>query len=112
MIYLALPSALRALSCSDRTENPLLLVVSPLNALMTDQVTSLRRRGMLAAQIGFSEEGAAIIQGESTFVYGSPEAMLGNEKRRDFLTSSSVIHRVASIVADKVHTVIQWYVPS
>ena len=92
------------------SSNPAVIVVSPLIALMSEQVTSLREKGIAAAQIGLSDaENYAVISGQATVIYGSPEMLLDNDLWRRTVAGPSVKPRLAALV-DEVHTVAQWYI--
>lgn len=88
----------------------LCLVISPLIALMKDQVASLRRRGIKAAAIymGMSHDEVLIalencILGDYKFLYVSPER-LGSE-----LFQVKLRHmKVSFIAVDEAHCISQW----
>jgi len=86
------------------------LVVSPLIALMKDQVDALRARGVAAAAIhsglGPAERAAAerdLAAGKLRLVYAAPER-LGKES---FLASLARA-RIARLVVDEAHCISQW----
>jgi ATP-dependent DNA helicase RecQ len=86
------------------------LVVSPLISLMQDQVDSLRRRGLSAAELSSAtppaarqETVAALRAGELRLLYVSPE-MLGGQRFRALWAD-----RVpARIVVDEAHCISEW----
>ena len=84
------------------------VVVSPLIALMKDQVMGMTRRNVSAVYVGEVEEGSdtflRICAGKYQIVFMSPEALLTDVKWRDMLQSqsracSSVPFRVPLAVA-------------
>lgn len=86
------------------------LVVSPLLALMKDQVDSLRARGISAARLDSTlsvEEYSAILrqarQGELKLLYVAPERFQ-NERFRESLSDLSV----ALFAVDEAHCVSEW----
>ena len=83
------------------TRSSLVLIVSPLVALMVDQVCSLRTRGVKAAIIsgggagGFDEEFIAKDKdfGECSLLFGAPEAFL-RSKWRDTMENPCITQRI------------------
>lgn len=57
------------------SENPLVVVVSPLIALMEDQVKEAKKFGLSALQLGDPEE-VQIQSGQCQIVFGSPKSWL------------------------------------
>ncbi|KAI8511020.1 hypothetical protein Bbelb_119360 [Branchiostoma belcheri] len=86
LIYQILPRVCKRLSemegCSlfHDVESPIVIVVSPLVALMEDQIKEASKFGVSAAQLGKSDE--EILSGKAELVFGSPESWLLNEKWR------------------------------
>jgi ATP-dependent DNA helicase RecQ len=86
------------------------VVVSPLIALMKDQVDGLRSRGIAAAAVhsglGAAERAAAerdLRSGRLRLVYVAPER-LGSEPFRAALAAA----RIARLVVDEAHCISQW----
>ena len=65
-------------------ENPAVIVVSPLVALMKDQVKEVTEMGITAMQLGV-HHGVDITSGRCQLLFGSPESLLLNKKWRDML---------------------------
>ena len=66
-------------------ENPLVVVVSPLLAIMEDLVKCLRSFGLKAAFVGESKvKDQQILDGQLNFdfLYGSPESLVGDKQCR------------------------------
>ena len=92
----------------------LVLIVSPLVALMVDQVCSLRARSVKAAIIsggagGFDEE---LIARESdleecSLLFGAPEAFL-KSKWREAMEKPCITQRIVAVVIDEAHCVTMW----
>ena len=62
------------------------LIVSPLLAIMEEQVKQLKLKGFTAAYIGRdSEENAAIKRGEFQFLFATPESLVRDEEWRKLL---------------------------
>lgn len=97
-----------------RTSSSLVLIVSPLVALMVDQVRSLRTRGVKAAIISggageFDEELLAkdTDLDECSLLFGAPEAFL-RSKWRDTMEKPSITQRIVAVVIDEAHCVTMW----
>lgn len=90
------------------------VVVSPLIALMQDQVEALQKNGIAAtflnSSIGFEEarsRQAALLNGETKLLYLAPERLL----TEGFLTLLDEIHTevgIAAIAIDEAHCVSEW----
>ena len=77
LCYQALPIVLRKRSGLE----PIILVISPLVSIMTEQVTMLQALGFSATFIGSSEsDNRDIMDGKFTFVYSNPETILATDK--------------------------------
>lgn len=103
-------------------ENSIVLVISPLNALMQDQVAKLKERGISACMI----QGHGVVAGEGkddlnlklplgelanpTFqlVYMHPEVCVDDKKVIGFLNSAVYQERVRCVVVDEAHLVLNW----
>ena len=95
------------------------LVISPLVSLMTDQVTSLRSRGVSAAILsrreGVNKELLATdsmlhIPGKFSLLFSAPEAIIGSEKWRECLLQFPLNERIVALAVDEAHCVSKWYV--
>ncbi|QDV26193.1 RecQ family ATP-dependent DNA helicase [Aureliella helgolandensis] len=94
----------------DPQERPLTLVLSPLIALMKDQVDALRRRGIDAAFINSSLTGderraryTALAAGEFEILYVTPERF----QKPDFRQALAA-RRIALLAVDEAHCISQW----
>uniref|UniRef100_A0A8C6S960 DNA 3'-5' helicase n=1 Tax=Neogobius melanostomus TaxID=47308 RepID=A0A8C6S960_9GOBI len=67
-------------------KNPVVVVVSPLVALMEQQVTEASKVGVTAMQIGVNTD-EEIFSGKAELLFGSPEPWLLNEKWRRLLSN-------------------------
>ncbi|MBF0620970.1 MAG: DNA helicase RecQ [Magnetococcales bacterium] len=88
----------------------LAVVISPLIALMHDQVTSLQQLGVRAATLNSSQSAEqnrntwrAIASGEIDLLYMAPERLL-NEQTLEFLKQ----RQIALLAIDEAHCVSQW----
>ena len=109
-IYQALPYCVDALRDSSTGIKPVILVVSPLIALMRDQVTSLKAKGVKATYLGShcsEEEHSAIVGGEYSHLFTSPETILQMTKWRKMLLST---RNLIAIAIDEAHCIVKWWV--
>ena len=87
----------------------IVIVVSPLIALMKDQVRAMVERNVSAVCIGDAEVSVdEVYEGKYQLVYISPEALLTNETWRDMLLSSVYQERLVAFVVDEAHCVKKW----
>ena len=87
------------------------IVVSPLQSLMHDQVLSLRSKGV-AAVIAGNDNGdtvkADIVNGRFQVVYTTPELLLSDRSWTDVFRSPSLCERLVALVIDEAHCVKKW----
>ncbi len=108
-----LPEAFDQLRCvKDESTRSIVLVVSPLIALMKDQVRAMRERDVTAVYAGEVDDDveADICTGEYQLVYMSPEALLNDDRWRDMLSNSVYQENLVALVVDEAHCVKKWYV--
>jgi ATP-dependent DNA helicase RecQ len=93
----------------------LTLVVSPLIALMQDQVRQLRNNGIAAAFINssldsaeISRRTAALLRGEYKLLYLAPERLLLPEFLEEVLGRVAVDPGIHAFVIDEAHCVSEW----
>jgi len=87
----------------------IVIVVSPLIALMKDQVRAMVERNVSAVYIGDAEVSVdEVYEGKYQLVFISPEALLTNESWRDMLLSSVYQERLVAFVVDEAHCVKKW----
>ena len=98
------------------------LVVSPLNALMYDQISKLRTRGVEAAVLGVKNgndaesptisqwEGVreSITQAGYEIVFCHPEAFLSCNDGLEVLQSRVYLSAVKAVVVDEAHCILEW----
>ena len=92
------------------------LVISPLIALMEDQVSGLKKRGVKASIITSTNSTSVTKENISTskslatdsLFFCAPEALV-TSKWRDIL-GSSFSDRIVAVVVDEAHCVSKWYV--
>ena len=104
-------------------EDSVVLVISPLNALMHDQIAKLSERGISACMI--QRHGVMVYGKEDDFIqlpleqlanpkfqliYMHPEVCVHERKVISFFNSSIYQERVRCVVVDEAHLVLNWYV--
>jgi ATP-dependent DNA helicase RecQ len=85
------------------------IVISPLTALMKDQIDSLKRRGITAACLTRDTElvtKSAINKGQFSLVFASPEAM--SASGRALLSADVYKKNLCGIFVDESHCVKKW----
>jgi superfamily II DNA helicase RecQ len=88
----------------------IVIVVSPLVALMKDQVKQMTERNMRTIYVGDvdSETENVVCDGKYQLVYLSPEALLTNMTWRDMLQSPVYQQNLVALVVDEAHCVKKW----
>ena len=93
----------------------LCIVISPLIALMQDQVRLLQDNGIEATFINSSLERAEIARrfaklerGQLKLLYLAPERLLQTEFEGEFLPRLHASHGISSLVVDEAHCVSEW----
>ena len=95
--------------CPQFGKDPTVVVCSPLVALMRVQVGVLLDKGVSAVFVGEDYRLNDDIQnGKFTFVYGSPETLVGQQVWRSVLSSDLYARRVVAVAEDEAHTVVHW----
>ena len=92
------------------TSNSIVLVVSPLVALMRDQVSSLQELGVKAVYAGDSNPDCIekIKHGHYSILFFSPECLLKDIEWRDMLQSCVYKQHLVAFVVDEAHCVKMW----
>ena len=88
--------------------NPIVIIVSPLIALMDDQIKEASKLGIVAMKLGDVGSENDIQQGHCQLVFGSPEAWLLNDKWLNMLESPIYRERLKGIIVDEVHVAYKW----
>jgi len=92
--------------CLEKVSHSCVLVVSPLNAIISDQIEKLKERGVGVKVLKEDDQFVSI--GDTVkFVYGHAEAFVGNQSVRTLLRSSFK-DRVKAVVIDEAHFIVQW----
>ncbi len=90
----------------------IVVVVSPLIALMKDQVASLKKKGLSAVYVGeamnSSDKMAQVAEGKYQVIYISPELLLTEDTWRDMLLSPLYKEHLVGLIVDEAHCVKKW----
>ena len=86
------------------------LVISPLNALMKDQVGRFSERGLKTAQLIGKDDSSvkSLLDGQAQLVYGSPENFIQSTKWRDMLALPVYRANIVGLAVDEAHLVEKW----
>ena len=110
LCYWCLPLVFDELKTKDGS---VVLVVSPLTALIADQVSSLRKLGIksinVSKDIGEKKK-EALHQGEYQIILFSPDELLQNELWHDMILSKTYNKALVGLVVDEAHCVKKWWV--
>ena len=105
LCYWVLPGAFNVLK---QTDSSVVLVVSPLIALMKDQVERLKSKGVKAVYGGDQCEMEQVFEGLYQIIFLSPESMLMSNKWRDVLMSDMYQRNLVAVVVDEAYCVKKW----
>ena len=90
----------------------IVVVISPLNSLMSDQVVSCESRGLKAIRVCADEDCKrhydSVVNGHYQIVYISPELIIGRRLWRDMLLNEHYQKRLVALVIDEAHCVKKW----
>ena len=93
-------------------KDAIIIVITPLVALMKDQGNRLNNIGLKAVYVGCAEsvnrDPEGIDNGEFTYVFMSPESSLSNERWRFMLENKVYQERLIGIVVDEAHCIVDW----
>ena len=109
LCYAALPPAFDKLRATDQPS--IVIVVSPLIALMKDQVAAYSSKGLKAGCItreSSAVEKAEVVKGNLQLVYFSPESLLLGHRWRELLQTEPYLSNVVAVVIDEAHCVMKW----
>ena len=112
--------------------NSIIIVVSPLNSLMNDQIARLRESsGIQASVVDVKEltrdedddddvfnvdidfrlcEKRKLRDGDYQIVFSHPEALISSKYGRELLLSQTYQKNVVAVVIDKAHCILDWLV--
>ena len=119
LCYAALPSAFEYLRSKSKENlqgqipsSCIVVVVSPLTALMVDQVAMFKNRGLKAAFVGREQTDESIRQqvekGVFSLVFMSPESLLKVLRWREMFRSRIYQDNLVGLIVDEAHCVEKW----
>ena len=88
----------------------MVIVVSPLQALMKEQVSACTEKGLNAVVASDQCAQDLVLSGNVQLLYISPETLLTNREWRDVLESPLVQENLVALVVDEAHCVKKWLV--
>lgn len=103
LIYQMAPLVVKEMG---RVQDPVVIIVSPLIALVEDQIREAEKLGVTGMQLGGRNDNE-ILHGRCQLVFGSPESWL-NDKWRTMLASEVYLNNLVGIVVDEVHVTYKW----
>ena len=119
LVYMLFPYAMEYVQAENSNASPrgkdttnIVLVVSPLLSLMNDQLSklsSLGVRGINLSDVNGASIPEKLINGEYTFVFGSPEKFLSHEIRQ-LLKSKTFKEKVVGVFVNESHCIAKWYI--
>jgi ATP-dependent DNA helicase RecQ len=107
--FACIPSAFDIYLNKSSEETSIIVVVSPLTALIKDQVNSLSKRGISCVYVDVDSEIKVkddVNKGLFNIVFMSPELIVG--KWRNIFNSQIYKKRLVGLVVDEAHCVIKW----
>eukprot|EP00731_Ephydatia_muelleri_P001224 Em0001g1224a len=109
LCYGCLPGVFDKLTRCDRSA--IVCIVTPLIAIIEDQVSSFCSRGLLAGSITANSNEKMkleVKQGKFQLVFFTPEALLESRMCREMFKRSVYATRLKALVIDEAHTVKKW----
>ena len=88
-----------------------IFIVSPLKALMEDQVQYLNGLGLKAVALNEESDEAIIervVKGDYSHVYGSPESFLAQDTWRGIFSSTTFKTHLVGVAIDEAHCISHW----
>ena len=109
LIFQLFPRIISMLNGRDSGTISTIIVVTPLVAIMKDQVEQLNALGVVTTAIGLDEglDESAAKNGRCEIVYGSPESWLSKEWRKE-LQEGQLGKQTVAIAIDEVHSITEW----
>lgn len=85
------------------------LIVSPLNAIISDQIEKLKSRGIGVRVVKHEDEEAIPSVDETVkFIYGHAEVFVESVGFKKLLKDKRFQSRVKAVVIDEAHFIVQW----
>lgn len=109
--YGCLPLVFDYLRRNDSRTKSIVIVISPLRALMLDQVRSFSAKGVDSVYVADGEAGdnyEAVTKGSVSLIYTSPESLIGCCKWREMFRSSVYKKNLVGLIVDEAHCIDKW----
>ena len=125
LIYQMLPPVLNFVDFGAEEKKATVIVISPLNALICDQIVKMRESGLsvcvLRGDRVDTEDGGddeislevpveMLTSAHFDLIFTHPEVLVDNKKVSKLLKTTSFKEKIKAIVVDEAHLVIDWYV--
>ena len=115
LCYLCLPRVYDSIHIREKPTS-IIIVVSPLNALMKEQVNWLNSKGILAVSLANEDDEshdmsllkARLSQGYYQAIFCSPEHILSNKEWKDVFQSKIVHENLVGFKVDEAHCIPKW----
>ena len=107
------PNMLSSGSSGSQPAKHIIMVVSPLNSLIKDQVNRLTSLGISAVALNDITSDSVkekVLKGDFSVVFGSPELWLGDDRWRKMVGGDIYKNAVKAVAVDEAHIVCHWYV--
>ena len=115
LCYQALPGIFDFIESEGKQKDSIVIVVSPLNALIRDQLQKLKDRvNVCVLQSTVEDEGEQKVTvpkgvNKCSLLFGHPEVFVDNKTVAKMLKGEEFQRRVRAIVIDEAHLALQWY---
>jgi ATP-dependent DNA helicase RecQ len=86
----------------------IVLVISPLISIITDQVASFCAKGIAAAFVGDKSAVSGIKCGKYQVVFLSPESLFCSFEWRQMLCTDVYISNLVGVIVDEAHCIKKW----
>lgn len=110
LCYGCLPLVFDSLRSGGKQE-AIVVVVSPLKALMLDQVQAFTAKGVKCAYVGAQESDSVnlhVEKGEFSLVFMSPESLVSGCRWREMFRSAIYQANLVGVVVDEAHCIDKW----
>ena len=110
LIYQICPMIAKELASMETMDNrfpsdPMLVVISPLNSLIADQIISCERMGLKACKVELETTATLQKACDYQLLYSSPEIFESEDARK---LLQKYCDRIIGVVVDESHCIVQW----
>ena len=88
----------------------LIVIVSPLIALMKDQVASLEKKGLnaIAIVVDGTDDNTSVVRGDFQYIFTTPEILLRSKNWNNVFQSPTFLEKLVGVIIDEAHCVKKW----